>query len=94
MLREHLAQQDALRKLHPAESMPYRVDEWDFMTDLKAAQTAWSAYCAAKPYDRLTLRRGAHVLNDQPWSDKRRLTRRPDPASSRTLVVRLTALGL
>jgi hypothetical protein len=81
VLSERVVQQGAARKMHPAESMPYRIDEWDkagnsvvaplaFMTDLAAAQAAWAVYCAAKPHDRLTLRHGAHVLNEQLWSDK------------------------
>jgi hypothetical protein len=80
-LREHLVEPDAPRRLHPAEAMPYRIEEWDrdgnriaaslaFMTDLAAAQAAWSVYRAAKPFDRLTLRHGAHVLAEQPWLDK------------------------
>ena len=81
VLRERVAQQDAPRKSHPAESMPYRIEDWDregnrivaplaFMTDLAAAQAAWAVYKAAKPFDRLTLRHGAHVLAEQPWLDK------------------------
>ena len=81
VLREHLAHKDAPRKLHPAESMPYRIEEWDregnhvaaslaFTMDLAAARAVWEIYRAAKPHDRLTLRHGAHVLAEQEWSDK------------------------
>jgi hypothetical protein len=81
VLRERAAQPDAPRKYHPAETMSYRIEEWDregnrivaslaFMTDLAAAQAAWAVYRAAKPFDRLTLRHGTHVLAEQPWSDK------------------------
>ena len=81
MLRERIGAKGEPRKSHPAESMPYRIEEWDregnrfvaslaFMTDLAAAQAAWVIYRAAKPFDRLTLRHGAHVLTEQRWSDK------------------------
>ena len=80
-LREHLVEPGAPRKMHPAESMPYRIEEWDreghrivaslaFVTGLAAAQAAWAAYCAAKPHDRLTLRHGTHVLSEQLSSDR------------------------
>ena len=53
VLRERVAQHDAPRKSYPAESMPYRIEEWDragnrivaslaFVTDLAAAQAAWA----------------------------------------------------
>ena len=81
VLRERVTQHDAPRKSHPADSMPYRIEEWDragnhivaslaFVTDLAAAQAAWAVYRAAKPFDRLTLRHGAHVLAEQSWSDR------------------------
>ena len=80
-LRERIARQDAPPKSHAVESMAYRIEEWDregnrivaalaFMDDLAAAQAAWAVYRAAKPFDRLTLRHGAHVLAEQSWSDK------------------------
>jgi hypothetical protein len=75
-LRERLAEPGAPQRLHPAEAMPYRIEEWDregnrivaplaFMTDLAAARAAWDVYRASKPYDWLTLRHGAHVLAEQ-----------------------------
>lgn len=66
---------------HPADTLAYRFDEWTpdgktlvathaFIGDWEVARAAWRALIRQKPHDRLTMRHGALVHAEQPWSDK------------------------
>jgi hypothetical protein len=62
------------------QELIFRVDRWEpdgsgmqplaFLADLTVARGAYRAFCLLFPFDRLTLRHGALVMEQQPWTDR------------------------